>query len=256
MTRNHNPHATPDLAAIPAAQSATIDVLGNDLDKDGDTLSLDSLLKAPKHGIAEIVDGSVLYTPDTDWHGTDKLTYMIDDGHGGTAHGRATVVTGLDVNSTALDEHWKGTAAPDVFNEHFDFSLYPPLSDLRDLGHDTIKHFGQGDAIDFQLHFDDGLQVDYLNSLDLLNELDTNRDGILSASDGGGVEVHGHSITLDLSQDVAGSPSDPRVYHFTGQVTVEGKTELTAADLHTTAPWASQAALDHVVHTAHVHPVG
>ncbi len=256
MTKNHKPHATPDFAAIPAAQSATIDVLSNDVDKDGDVLSLDRILKAPGHGIAQIVDGSVLYTPDADWHGKDKLTYLIDDGHGGTAHGQATVVTGLDVSSTAANEHWKGTAAPDVFNEHFDYSAFPPQSDLRDLGHDTIAHFGQGDVIDFQLHFDDGAQANDLNSLDLLNSLDTNCDGVLSAADGGGVKVHGHSITLDLSQVMTGAADDPTVYHFTGQVTVKGKTELTAADLHTTAPWASSAALDHVVHTAKDHPVG
>jgi hypothetical protein len=257
MTKNHKPHATPDLAAVPAAQSAAIDVLGNDVDKDGDVLSLDGILKAPRHGIAEIIDGSVLYTPDADWHGKDKLTYLIDDGHGGTAHGHATVVTGLDVTGTAASEHWKGTAAPDVFNERFEYSVFPPQADLRDLGHDTIRHFGRGDVLDFRLHLDDGAQVNDLGSLDLLYDLDANRDGVLSAADGDGVKVHGHSITLDLSHAMPGNMDDPTIYHFTGQVTVKGKTELTAADLlHTTAPGASSTALDHVVHTAKDLPVG
>ena len=82
------------------------------------------------------------------------------------------------------------------------------------------------------------------------------KDDVLDAAAGGGVQAHGHSIELGLSQSTTKDVYHPTVYHFTGQITAKGRTELTAADLSTAAPWASSAALDHVVHTTHDHPVG
>ena len=54
-------------------------------------------MSAPGNGTAEVAAGGVRYAPDADWHGTDRFTYAIDDGNGGTAE--ATVeVTVLPVS--------------------------------------------------------------------------------------------------------------------------------------------------------------
>lgn len=79
------------------ASGTVFEVLDNDTDVDGDTLSITHVFGA-MYGTVEIVDGddpdllpgdAVLYTPNTDYAGIDEFTYCIDDGNGGT--GFATV---------------------------------------------------------------------------------------------------------------------------------------------------------------------
>ena len=127
-----------------------------------------------------------------------------------------------------------------------------PSHKLIDLGHDTITGFESGhDVIDYQVAFGLNGQECYLNSQDLIGTLDTNRDGILSAADGGGVSVHGNDITLDLGITIAGNgdPGPANEVAFKGDVTVLGHQSLTAADLGTVAPWTHETA--HLVHAGH-----
>jgi VCBS repeat-containing protein len=51
---------------------------------DGDALGV-TAASDPAHGSAVInSDGTITYTPDADYHGSDSFTYAIDDGNGGT----------------------------------------------------------------------------------------------------------------------------------------------------------------------------
>ncbi|MDA4108346.1 membrane protein [Mycobacterium holsaticum DSM 44478] len=60
-------------------------VLGNDVDVDGDDLSV-QLAQLPLHGIVSLnEDGSFTYTPISDFHGVDSFIYTVIDGNGGTA---------------------------------------------------------------------------------------------------------------------------------------------------------------------------
>ena len=69
----------------------TITVLGNDSDVDGDTLSVTSA-SDPANGTVVInPDGTIGYTPDADFTGTDTFTYTISDGNGGTDTATVTV---------------------------------------------------------------------------------------------------------------------------------------------------------------------
>jgi VCBS repeat-containing protein len=55
-------------------------VLSNDSDVDGDTLTA-NLVSGPAHGSLTLdADGSFSYTPDADWNGTDNFTYTANDG--------------------------------------------------------------------------------------------------------------------------------------------------------------------------------
>jgi hypothetical protein len=71
-----------------------ISVLGNDSDPDGDTLSVTSASN-PAHGSVVVnADGTVTYTPDPGFTGTDTFTYTISDGNGGTDTATVTVNVG------------------------------------------------------------------------------------------------------------------------------------------------------------------
>ncbi|MCY3698924.1 MAG: tandem-95 repeat protein [Gemmatimonadetes bacterium] len=81
---NDAPEAVDDVASADEDGSVEIDVLANDTDIDGDGLQVSSV-SAPSNGTAAISGGGVRYTPAANWHGTDRFTYEIDDGNGGTA---------------------------------------------------------------------------------------------------------------------------------------------------------------------------
>ena len=98
---NNPPRAVDDAADTPEDTPVTIDVLGNDSDPDRDTLTVVEV-SAPTHGTAAVADtGEVVYTPEPDFHGTDRFTYVVGDGSGLTAQA-AVEVTVLPVNDPPL----------------------------------------------------------------------------------------------------------------------------------------------------------
>ncbi|MFF5079467.1 beta strand repeat-containing protein [Actinoplanes sp. NPDC000266] len=100
---NGVPVAKPDPVTVPAGTVATIDVLANDSDPNGDPLTV-TVDVAPGHGTATVnSDGTITYTPADGYRGTDSFHYTVTDGKGGTAG--ATVTLGV-VNTapTALDD--------------------------------------------------------------------------------------------------------------------------------------------------------
>ena len=77
---NYPPRAVDDAAETPEDTPVTISVLGNDSDPDRDTLTVVEV-SAPTHGTAVAADtGAVVYTPEPDFHGTDRFTYVVGDG--------------------------------------------------------------------------------------------------------------------------------------------------------------------------------
>lgn len=57
-----------------------IDVRHNDSDPDGDSLTTPSVVTIPNHGGASVnPDGTITYTPDPGYTGTDTFTYVICD---------------------------------------------------------------------------------------------------------------------------------------------------------------------------------
>ena len=95
---NDAPEAHDDRATTPEDQPVTVDVLVNDGDPDGDSLRVLSVSDAAR-GRVEIVGAGrlVRYSPDTDYHGEDHFTYVVEDG-GGLADTAAVAVTVLPVN--------------------------------------------------------------------------------------------------------------------------------------------------------------
>ncbi len=90
---NDAPVAVDDTASTAEDTAVTIDVLGNDTDLDGDPLSVTSA-SATNGTVVVAADGSLTYTPEADFNGTDTITYEISDGAGGTATGSVAVSVG------------------------------------------------------------------------------------------------------------------------------------------------------------------
>jgi CSLREA domain-containing protein len=96
---NDAPIAASDLARTssdtPLALATAI-LLSNDSDPDGDALSISGVGASSAHGGTAVLAGSsVIYTPPLHFAGTDSLTYVLNDGHGGIATGSVTIAVEL-----------------------------------------------------------------------------------------------------------------------------------------------------------------
>ncbi len=67
----------------------TIDVLANDVDVDGDVLTLQSA--SVDFGVVEIIDEQLVYTPPTDFFGVAMINYGVSDNNGGTGFAQVSV---------------------------------------------------------------------------------------------------------------------------------------------------------------------
>lgn len=88
---NDAPVANADSAKTEKNHSVTIPVLANDKDVDGDVLTVSAVSK-PKYGNVLITSKQqIKYAPKEGFVGTDKFTYTVSDGKGGTATATVTV---------------------------------------------------------------------------------------------------------------------------------------------------------------------
>jgi hypothetical protein len=101
---NDDPVATDDtLTTAHGAGPATIDVLANDSDVDGDTLAVDGVGTAA-HGTAALASGTVTYQPDPGYSGADTFDYGVADGHGGSATASVRVTVTANQAPSASDD--------------------------------------------------------------------------------------------------------------------------------------------------------
>ncbi len=92
---NDAPIATDDTVGTNEDTQVTVDVLPNDSDPDGDTLTITAVTQGTNGSVSiDPVTGNPVYTPDPDFNGTDTFTYTIDDGNGGTDTATVTVTVG------------------------------------------------------------------------------------------------------------------------------------------------------------------
>jgi len=91
VTRNNPPVAHNDSIQTKNSIAVSIPVLNNDIDKDGDTIKVDSVTR-PTHGTTSIVgENTILYTPEKSFFGTDSFTYSIIDDEGGKSNAKVSV---------------------------------------------------------------------------------------------------------------------------------------------------------------------
>ncbi len=86
------PVARDDTTTTPYAQPVTVAVLGNDTDPNGYPLTV-TAATTPAHGSSRVNgDGTITYTPNATFAGSDRFAYSIDNAHGGTASANVTII--------------------------------------------------------------------------------------------------------------------------------------------------------------------
>ncbi|MEI6886752.1 MAG: Ig-like domain-containing protein [bacterium] len=120
---NVNPVANADTATTLAGDSVTIDVLANDTDADGNTLSITSA-GSPTHGVSVINAGNIVYTPSIGFSGDDTFTYSISDGSGGTSSASVSVhvmsKTGRYLITYTIDR----SSVPDLYYKNLSLKIH------------------------------------------------------------------------------------------------------------------------------------
>ena len=134
-TPNRAPTAVADSAWVIAGGKATISVLANDTDPDGNKLTVKSST-AGTYGTTTVqADGTVLYTPGTNFKGTDSFTYTISDPAGLTSS--ASVSVNLLADGVKA---WPGQ----VFAPYVDTTLWPTLDMAKVANEQGLRYLSLG----------------------------------------------------------------------------------------------------------------
>jgi subtilisin family serine protease len=98
------PVATDDTATTAEDTPVSVPVLANDTDPNSDPLTVTSATD-PLHGTTAVQgDGTVLYTPDPDYNGSDSFSYTISDGSHNDTGAVAVTVTPANDPPVAIDD--------------------------------------------------------------------------------------------------------------------------------------------------------
>lgn len=138
---NDDPTAALTTATTNEDTSLVIDPLASATDIDLDQLSLTAVTQG-SHGSVIINNQKIIYTPQTNYNGSDKFSYTISDGKGGTVTKELTVtVNPVDdiIIGTRLSEVITSSNADEIItgNGGHDNFLF-----TRRSGHDVITDFG------------------------------------------------------------------------------------------------------------------
>ncbi|MBN1684564.1 MAG: cadherin-like domain-containing protein, partial [Gammaproteobacteria bacterium] len=90
--KNRPPIAVDDIRETPEDTPININILANDSDPNSDPLIITGITNNPSHGSVTInPDGTVTYTPDPNYNGSDTFEYEVSDGQGGSNTAIVTV---------------------------------------------------------------------------------------------------------------------------------------------------------------------
>lgn len=88
---NNLPDAVDDVVNSDTVPVVIANVLANDTDIDGDTLTITAYTQPVSGSVTMEDDNSFVYTPDETFTGRDNFTYTVNDGNGGTDTATVTV---------------------------------------------------------------------------------------------------------------------------------------------------------------------
>ncbi len=201
---NTPPNAADDTATTDEDQAVTIDVLANDSDPDGDTLSISSV-STPAHGSATINGDAIDYTPDVGFSGDDTFTYTITDG---TASSTATVTVSVVLVchgcDCSLDDDTQNSTSPGIAIPDLDHASSSVSTCLSGMSNGTIDNV-QTDYYHFTVDAESTFSVstDSPNGHEFHLRIEVN-----------GTEVYPDTIALDHSFTTDLSPGDLVVLYF------------------------------------------
>jgi hypothetical protein len=98
------PDAVDDAPSTAQDTPVAINVLANDTDPDGDSLTVTDVTQPVNGSVVNNNDGTVTYTPNTGFFGSDSFTYTITDGFESDQATVTVTVTPLDVAPVAVDD--------------------------------------------------------------------------------------------------------------------------------------------------------
>ena len=118
--------------------SVVLDILSNSIDVDGDLLSINSYTNG-QNGYVAVVDNKLVYTPNTNYNGTDAFTYTLSDGNGGI------VTKTVDLTINPVNDAPTATLVSGTLTEYSSLIL-DALASASDIEGDTltIDSFTQG----------------------------------------------------------------------------------------------------------------
>lgn len=138
---NNAPVAEND-TGVSSGNTVAIDVLGNDSDSDGDSITITRVGNA-SHGTTSVVQGSVLYTPETGYTGDDSFTYTITDNQNHTSTANVTVAVRASLaanNAPGVNDDFLGNVSEGrIF-------VVQPLNNDSDLDGDTLSIVSVGSS--------------------------------------------------------------------------------------------------------------
>jgi hypothetical protein len=95
ITQDAAPTANNDTATTNEDTPVDVNVLANDTEPDGDTLSVVSVTQGANGAVSINPNKTVHYSPNLNFFGSDSFTYTIDDGHGG----QSTATVNVTINA-------------------------------------------------------------------------------------------------------------------------------------------------------------
>jgi hypothetical protein len=102
---NDPPFAVNDSATTNEDTPVNVAVKANDVDLDGDPLTVTSATPGTNGSTAIQGNGTITYTPNLNFHGTDTFTYTASDGNGGTDTATVTItVSGVNDPPVAVND--------------------------------------------------------------------------------------------------------------------------------------------------------
>jgi len=128
---NDAPVAEDDMLEIDEDTSGTVDVLGNDSDANGDTLTV-TMASCPFGEVVINGDGTLTFTPDADFNGDTTITYTVDDGNGGTDTGTVNVTVNPVNDAPVANDDTASTTGTDAV-------VIPVLDNDTDVDGDTLS---------------------------------------------------------------------------------------------------------------------
>ncbi|WP_204137364.1 Ig-like domain-containing protein [Halomicronema sp. CCY15110] len=100
---NQPPVAADDYVTVLENNTILIPALANDSDPDSNPLTLETV-NTPQNGTATMADGSIAYTPNPGFVGSDTFTYGITDGQGGGTMATVHVTVAEDLSLPPAQE--------------------------------------------------------------------------------------------------------------------------------------------------------
>ncbi|MFH4600430.1 tandem-95 repeat protein [Vibrio diabolicus] len=226
---NDAPIALNDATITEEDTSVTIDVLPNDTDIDGDTLSIESASVPSDQGQVEIIDGKLVFTPTENFNGDAEITYTVTDG---SLTDQATVtVTVNAVNDTPVVE---SNSADQTLAEDFT----PYTIDLNTAFSDVDNVDGE---LTFSVSGNSNIQVAIVNGIATFTPTaDWNGSEILTftATDPSGESVSQTvnftvAPVADIVADSATVVEDtPTIIKVLGNDTFKGDDKVVSLDSH------------------------